>query len=534
MGTHAVDDPDFMAIEVSRFLKSPPDGTPAEVLQAFAAVADSDMVLSPRVFLKAVDQAPIAVSITDKSARILYVNETFEKLTGYSRSEAVGQNQSILSSSSTPERIYKELWATIDKGKVWRGSLVNNRKDGSEYLAELMIAPVQSDGETRYHLGMHRDVTEMHQLGQQLEFQKAMTESVLDLAPVVVSLLDRERKVLLDNQAYKSLRADLKGEEPAHLFLDAMGSGTDSGLSNREVRLDLPGGRGPRWFTCSVVNMTELDEAAHNYFQDSEASNNCLLLVANEITASRRKTQEARMNAIRAGMAEQQMMQSIQESISGAIFQLQAPLNVIRAALSMPEEMRQGDGFRTVLNQLLESGDKALQSMHAALPDIQVEQPAPVNLNEILHDVLSLKTGQHLAYGIVVDWKPALVLPSMSAYPNAIRSLFNYLLDNALDALKESGRSHREIQIISRESGEFLEVDIIDNGLGIEEAIRFKVFEPFYSGWRQRRGHAGMGLTMAQEVVASHGGSMVIDSPLNGGCRVRVSLPLNGVGEEGR
>jgi nitrogen fixation negative regulator NifL len=534
MGTQAVDDPDLMAKEVSRFLKSPPDGTPAEVLQAFATVADSDIVLSPRVFLKAVDQAPIAISITDKNARILYVNETFEKLTGYSRSEAVGQNQSVLSSSSTPDEIYKDLWATIDRGEVWHGSLVNNRKDGTEYLAELMVAPVQSEGETRYHLGMHRDVTEMHQLGQRLEFQKAMTESVLDLAPVVVALLDSENKVLLDNQAYKTLRADLRGKEPAHLFLEAIGSGADTGFNNREVRLDLHGGKGPRWFTCSVVNMAELDETAHNYFRNSEASNNGLLLVANEITASRRKTQEARMNAIRAGMAEQQMMQSIQESISGAIFQLQAPLNVIRAALSMPEGMRKGDGFKTVLNQLLESGDKALQSMQAALPDVQMEQPAPVNLNEVLHDVLSLKTGQHLAYGAVIDWKPALVLPSMSAYPNAIRSLFNYLLDNALDALKESGKTHREIQILSRESDEYLEVDIIDNGPGIDEELRLKVFEPFFSGWKQRRGHAGMGLTMAQEVVATHGGHLDIDSPLNGGCRVRVSLPLHGVGQEGR
>jgi nitrogen fixation negative regulator NifL len=172
--------------------------------------------------------------------------------------------------------------------------------------------------------------------------------------------------------------------------------------------------------------------------------------------------------------------------------------------------------------------------MHAALPDIQVEQPAPVNLNEILHDVLSLKTGEHLAYGVVIDWKPALVLPSMSAYPNAIRSLFNYLLDNALDALKESGKSHREIKIVSSQKGDFLEVDIIDNGPGIDEGLRFKVFEPFYSGWKKRRGHAGMGLTMAQEVVTTHGGSLVIDSPLNGGCRVRVSLPQYGVGEEGR
>lgn len=533
MVTDTVDNPEIMSNEVSQFLNSPPDGTPLEVLQAFIAVAGSG-VLPPRVFLKAVEQAPIAISITDKGARILYVNEAFEKVTGYSRAEAVGQNQSILSSASTPVRIYQELWATITEGRVWRGSLVNNRKDGSEYLAEIMISPVQTEGETKYHLGMHRDVTEMHQLGQQLQFQKALTEAVLDVAPVVVALLDSEQKVLLDNQAYKALRADLKGKEPAHLFLESVEMETNADFTNREIRLDLAGGTGPRWFTCSAVQVAELDEAAKNYFQDSGVSSQCLLLVANEITSSRRKMQEARMNAIRVGMAEQQMLQSIQESISGAIFQLQAPLNVIRAALAMPEGVQQGDGLRSVLSQLLDSGDKALQSMQAALPGVQVEAPSPVNLNEILKDVLSLKTEQLLASGVVVDWRPALVLPSISAYPNAMRSLFKYLLDNALQALKTSGKTHREIQIISRDNSECLEVDIVDNGPGIDEALRLKVFEPFFSGWGQGQGHAGMGLTMAQEVVASHGGSLVIDTPHNGGCRVRVILPVCGVGEEGR
>ena len=53
---------------------------------------------------------------------------------------------------------------------------------------------------------------------------------------------------------------------------------------------------------------------------------------------------------------------------------------------------------------------------------------------------------------------------------------------------------------------------------GIPDDLRVKVFEPFYTAWKQSRGHAGMGLTMAQEVAISHGGSIEIDRHFVGGC----------------
>jgi nitrogen fixation negative regulator NifL len=154
-----------------------------------------------------------------------------------------------------------------------------------------------------------------------------------------------------------------------------------------------------------------------------------------------------------------------------------------------------------------------------------------LNLNEILHEVIRLSTDQLLANGVIVDWRPAPVLPPLTGRANAFRGLFKYLIDNAMQAVNESGQSYREIRLETRvEHGELL-IAVMDNGGGIDETRRLKVFEPFFCGWKQALGHAGMGLTMAQEVASGHGGSIEIDRHFLGGCRVFVRLPRSGVGE---
>ena len=527
---------------ISSFLASPPEGTPAEVIEAFSALGGQKF-LPPKVFLEAVEQAPMAISITDPTARILYVNQAFESLTGYSRDEVIGKNESVLSSQSTPIDIYQSLWETIQDRRVWQGTLVNHRKNREEYLAELVIAPVLNpQKQVAYYLGMHRDVSVIHQLEQRLKFQMGLTEAALNAAPMVVAMVGANREILLDNHAYKALMGDFRGDEPAKLFLDALEQqiGFDlgnvcqvgKGFTNVEVRLDPPGSASPRWFSCSGVRVAELDEAAQNYFKGSDTSRCCLLLIANEVTGSRRRINEARLNMIRASMAEQQMVQTMREAISGSIFKLQAPLNVIKAALSMPTTGGDQAGLRKVLQQALESGDEAMESLHAALPRQTMEQSSLVNINELLHEVLRLATDKMLAAGVVVDWRPAPVLLGVNGRPNALRGLFKYLIDNAVQALLESDKDYREVRVQTRVESQELVVEVMDNGPGIPTAHRLKVFEPFFCGWDQPREHAGMGLTMAQEVVIGHGGSVEIDADFLGGCRVIVRLPVKGASEE--
>jgi len=186
--------------------------------------------LPPQVFRQAVEQSALAISITDERANILYANPAFERVTGYAHSEVAGHNESILSYKVTPKLVYETLWAQLKRQRAWNGLLVNRRRDGSRYLADVTITPVvDADGRTSHFLGMHRDVTEMHRLERQVQNQKAMIESVVDAAQVAICLLDEDDRVVLDNQEYKKLIGDLD-REPAATLLAALLLGIFPGI----------------------------------------------------------------------------------------------------------------------------------------------------------------------------------------------------------------------------------------------------------------------------------------------------------------
>ncbi|MDY6994540.1 MAG: nitrogen fixation negative regulator NifL, partial [Pseudomonadota bacterium] len=253
---------DDLAEAIRTFLAAPPAGTPAKVIAAFDnALLSTHKLLPPRLFYEAVEQAQIAISITDLKANILYANPAFERVTGYNLESIVGQNQSILSDKTTPPLVYETLWARLHQQKPWSGLLLNKRQDGERYLAEVNITPVLNvSGQTLYYLAMHRDITEMHRLEQQVQNQKNLIESVVDLAPVIIAVLDAQGQVILSNQAYKKLIKELPHPEPAHIFLETMGisltAPTASSFNNHELRLDL---NEPRWFVCSGTSFYEAD-----------------------------------------------------------------------------------------------------------------------------------------------------------------------------------------------------------------------------------------------------------------------------------
>ena len=159
----------------------------------------------------AVEQSPSTIIITDLDSNIEYVNPTFTRMTGYSSKEVIGRNPRILQSGKTPRKTYEEMWALLKRGKSWHGELINRRKDGSEYIEEIVISPVrQSDGRITNYLAIKEDITEKKRNEERIENLKHFDQ--LTGLP--------NQTLLIDRFNYSLSRVQRNGEQLAVMFVD--------------------------------------------------------------------------------------------------------------------------------------------------------------------------------------------------------------------------------------------------------------------------------------------------------------------------
>ena len=115
-----------------------------------------------------------AIMISGRDGTALWVNPAFTALTGYSASDTIGRNpRELLKSGRHDASFYDRMWSTLLNGEVWRGEMINRRKDGSTYVEDQSITPVMAGGEISHFIAIKRDVTQRHALEAQfLQAQK--------------------------------------------------------------------------------------------------------------------------------------------------------------------------------------------------------------------------------------------------------------------------------------------------------------------------------------------------------------------------
>ncbi|MBI3569362.1 MAG: PAS domain S-box protein [Gemmatimonadetes bacterium] len=130
----------------------------------------------------AVEQSAESIVVVDLKGDIQYVNPTFESLTGYSRTEAIGQNPRLLKSGVHDAAFYETMWATLLRGESWSGHLVNKKKDGTLFEEEATISPVRDGaGRTINYVAVKRDVSRELQLEREIR-QSQKIEAIGQLA----------------------------------------------------------------------------------------------------------------------------------------------------------------------------------------------------------------------------------------------------------------------------------------------------------------------------------------------------------------
>lgn len=169
--------------------RSPPSGDVPPTAEA---------TLSPELLSQALAAAANAIVITDRDGLVRWANPAFTALTGFAAGEAIGRKPGdLVGSGEQSDAFYRELWQRIAAGDVWRGELVNRRKDGSRYHEELTITPVRDgDGAIGHYIAVKQDISARKEAERALREREAYFRLFYEHAPVAYQSLDAQGHLL--------------------------------------------------------------------------------------------------------------------------------------------------------------------------------------------------------------------------------------------------------------------------------------------------------------------------------------------------
>jgi PAS domain S-box-containing protein/putative nucleotidyltransferase with HDIG domain len=194
---------------------------------------------SLRLQSAALNAAASAIMITDRNGIIEWVNPAFTQLTGYESTEAIGKNpRQLLNAGQQDQAFYKELWNTIQSGRIWRRELVNHRKDGTLYTEEETITPlVEADGRISHFIAIKEDITARKAADARIRRQLEHLTALSEIDRIIAANFDLKLSL---SEILGHVTAEL-GSDAADIlilnpYLESLEHGADRGFRTNAVK----------------------------------------------------------------------------------------------------------------------------------------------------------------------------------------------------------------------------------------------------------------------------------------------------------
>lgn len=463
------------------------------------------------------ESAIVGLRVTDETGRILYVNETFQKILGYSAEELLNQRPPYSYwTEEMSERFGDAPAISETTGPI---TFTAVRKSGERFHAELRLSPLCDEKGRRLGLiGALYDVTPQVVAREQMQAANERFIRVVQSMYSAIAVLSLDRsEVLFANRSYERLFGN--APEGAVRLLD--GAANLPAAQHRDGIFDDPTGR---WFE---VRSQELSWVT---------GNNVLMLIATDIT-QRRELEIARETQMRRAEQTQRLV-TMGEMASSLAHELNQPLaaisNYAGAASTMLEngnlsEERMLTAFRKIENQALRAG-RIIQRIRgfAKKTDPHLEE---VGVATVIHETMELALIQARKYDAQIKLDIPNDLPNMRADGLLLEQLLLNLVKNGMEAGSASEDRTITVRVrhLQKPEANVLRFEVEDHGPGVSDEEKERLFDAFYT---TKTEGMGMGLNICRSIVELHGGHLAVKDTPGGGATFVFTVPALGQPEE--
>ncbi|HMM77064.1 MAG TPA: PAS domain S-box protein [Gammaproteobacteria bacterium] len=472
------------------------------------------------------------VILIDQRGLIEVFNPAAERIFGYAAADVRGCSITMLMPEADAAR-HDGHMETYHKTGVRHiigigRELLGRRRNGEVFPMDLSVGEVASS-EGRKYVGFVRDLTQRKRMENIIRAREDELREVVDNVPIGIFTAELPGIIQAGNPALRRLlkyeASELAGMSFIHLL-----SGDDYRQLTSMVT-DLTHGVGSE--RVAELRMRRRDDVVLDvslHIGLVARADSTPLIVGMVIDRTEKVRSEEVARQAREHLAHVGRLTTLGEMASAIAHEINQPLTAIanhaqaaRRLLSTPDV-----DIETVKEACTQIAEQALRAGQVvrrirAFVTKRESHKEMANLNEIVRSVLELAAGDAREAGVRIELRLESPPPTVLVDSVQIQQVCLNLIRNAIDAMRETPRAARRLEIEGRvQDGQHL-VSFDDRGPGVADLARDRLFHPFFT---TKPDGMGMGLSISQSIVAAHGGALKYETNRHGGARFVIALPI--------
>ncbi len=425
------------------------------------------------------------------------------------------------------QKVKDEFSKLVDKGSHVLEYRFRHKRGGYRWMRDELRLLFGEEGKSAEVVGSWTDITDMKQTEEALRKSEKQFRNLIENSPVGISIFqdgqcvyqNPEQIRINGSSSAKNIFEDLEKIHPDDLAKVKTAYRRILKEQALVVEVDF------KYYQSAKKDLkTDLRWAWSRAIAFKYRGKNAILINAMDMTKAKQLEQQ---------LLIKNKMHSLGRVAAGIAHEIRNPLTGINTYLYTIEDFCDSDNLgpgemeiiRQIISQIQVASNK-IESVIKRVMDFSkpgAPKMVPTDINKSLEEAIELSSVTMRKNNVKIEKSLAPDLPKCYADPHLIEQVVLNLITNAARAMENATNGNKRVEIKSFARNNTLSIQVADSGPGVPEELRDKIFDPFFT---TKDDGSGIGLNIAQRIVADHNGNITLDTSRWGGAEFKIELPI--------